>query len=484
MEPERQKTGFRQKTPPSTAGPAVLLGLTKEGKTPIFPPGPAKVQKESIRIKGDCMAAKRAFIFAFVAAIVLTTHGQDITITGTVIDDSGNVVFGATVSLVSAGISTTSGAGGAFALVKSAVYSPLPHHAAVASAYIAGGAVRFFVPGPAPVKIELYSMSGRLVSTALNRTLEKGAYSLALMADQLRTGVYFIKIQIGEWSAAYRISLFGSATAAAGLKTLAGVQGRSPAKNSAVADTLVASKPGYTAFKKFVSSYTLSNQVCVISLVRACTNPSFNTGDPNGGWSNGGYYVHNNMWNCGSYACAETLYACSYHNWYVVANTNNNSGDGAVKTYPNVHKDYNNVAISTFDTITSSFAASSPHVGIYNVAYDIWTNGVATPGCTEFMIWTENYNQVPAGSLAATATLGGRTYNVWKTSSGGYIAFVPAAVFTSGTIDLLEIFKWTMSKGWLPANSTVGQICFGVEIVSTNSTKATFKFTDFSITAN
>ena len=149
---------------------------------------------------------------------------------------------------------------------------------------------------------------------------------------------------------------------------------------------------------------------------------------------------------CGTaprYQCAETLYACSYHNWYVVANMNNNNGDGAVKTYPNVHKDYNNVPISSFKTITSTFAETSPHVGIYDVAYDIWTNGVATAGCTEFMIWTENYNQVPAGSLAATVTLGGRTYNVWKTSNNGYIAFVPTAVFTSGTVDILEIFNWT-----------------------------------------
>jgi hypothetical protein len=137
----------------------------------------------------------------------------------------------------------------------------------------------------------------------------------------------------------------------------------------------------------------------------------------NGGWSNGGYYVHNNMWNCRKYSCSETLYACSYHSWYVVANMNNNSGDGAVKTYPNVHKDYQNVPIRSFKSITSTFATTSPHVGIYNVAYDIWTNGIATSGSTEFMIWTENFHQTPAGSRVTTATFGGRNYNVWKTAN-------------------------------------------------------------------
>ncbi len=219
-----------------------------------------------------------------------------------------------------------------------------------------------------------------------------------------------------------------------------------------------------------------------VAAAMECTNPVFVTSDPNGGWSDSGYYVHNNMWNSASYPCSETLYACSYHNWYVVASMNNSTGDGAVKTYPNVHIDYSNVPISSYNTITSTFSETSPHVGIYDVAYDIWTNGVAASGSTEFMIWNENYNQVPGGSLAATATLGGRTYNVYKTSTNGYIAFVPTAVFTSGTLDVLEIFNWTIAKGWLPANSTLGQLDFGVEIVSTNNTNATFQFTDFSIT--
>jgi glycosyl hydrolase family 12 len=221
---------------------------------------------------------------------------------------------------------------------------------------------------------------------------------------------------------------------------------------------------------------------CSACHTSSCPDPVFETSDPNGGWSVGGYYVHNNMWNCGSYACSETLYACSYDNWYVVANLNNDSGDGAVKTYPNVHKDYGDVPIGSFHAITSTFAETSPHVGIYNVAFDIWINGIASTGCTEIMIWNENHNQVPAGTQVETVTLGGRTYHVWKTPDSGYIAFVPTVIFTSGTVDLLEIFQWVMGKNWLPSDSWVSQIDFGVEIVSTDGRDAVFEFTDFSIT--
>jgi hypothetical protein len=433
------------------------------------------------------LIGKRNVLCAFVAAFALQAGAQDVAITGTVTDAAGSGVAGATVSLMFAGISTFTGSGGTFALLRNTGVRTMQEHAALGSAFVAGGAIRFFVAEPAAVRIDVYSMSGRLVSTALDRTLGRGAYSLTPAAEGMRSGLYIVKVRIGAWSTVCRMSLCGSSAAGSGLRMRADAAGRPHARKAAGTDTLIAAKCGYNTLKTFISSYTLSNQQCVLTGSGACqqsgcTNPVFVTSNPNGGWSDSGYYVHNNMWNSAYVLGPETLYACSYHNWYVVSNQTNNAG--AVKTYPNVHKDYNNVAISSFNTITSTFAATSPHVGIYDVAYDIWTNGVATSGSTEFMIWTENYNQVPSGNLAATVIFGGRTYNVWKTSNNGYIAFVPTVVFTSGTVDLLEIFKWTMSKGWFPSNSTVGQIDFGVEIVSTNGANATFKCTDFSITTN
>jgi len=204
--------------------------------------------------------------------------------------------------------------------------------------------------------------------------------------------------------------------------------------------------------------------------------------DPNGGWSNGGYYVAQDMWNIGGYSVSQTLHACAYNNWYVVATMNNGNGDGAVKTYPNVHEDFNEPRISSFHTISSTFAEQSPHVGIYEDAYDIWINGVATSGSTEVMVWTDNHGQTPSGSNVASATFGGRSYKVWK--SGSYIAFVADSNFTSGTVNLLQIFNWIMARGWIPASSTVGQIDYGAELVSTNSAPATFSFSNFSISTS
>ena len=215
----------------------------------------------------------------------------------------------------------------------------------------------------------------------------------------------------------------------------------------------------------------------------ACAaGPVFVTSDRNGGWPEGGYYVHNNLWNSAKYhPCTSTLSAWSHDKWQVVTRMNNKTGDGAVKTYPNVHRDYDSAPISSFDTITSTFAESSPGVGIYDVAYDIWINGIAKPGCTEIMIWNDNFHQAPSGDYIEDATFDGRAFKVYKTRESGYIAFVAATNFVSGTVDLLDIMKWTMAQHWLSDKSTLNQICFGVEMVSTDDADATFRVTAFSI---
>lgn len=214
---------------------------------------------------------------------------------------------------------------------------------------------------------------------------------------------------------------------------------------------------------------------------KTCTSPVFTTSDPTGGQTFGAYYLYNDMWNTQQTLGPQTLYVCNYDNWYAVSNQKDQQG--AVLTYPNVHEDFADVALNTFKTITSTFAESSPHVGIYEDAYDIWFNGFGS-GHTELMIWVDNEKQLPSGNKQATQAFSGHTYDAYRTSDGSYIALVATANFTSGTIDLLEVFDWIVSKGWLASNAPLSQIDFGVEIVDTAGAPATYTFTDFSITAN
>jgi hypothetical protein len=226
-----------------------------------------------------------------------------------------------------------------------------------------------------------------------------------------------------------------------------------------------------------------------------CSDSSakFVSSDPEGQWTDGDYFIRNDAWN--SDAGPQTLHACSYRSWNVVANEPSTTD---VKTYPDVQMDFqmggastgSGVPLDTFKKITSTFAETSPHVGIYEDAYDIFVNSTTLvgPGTTEIMIWVDNYEQVPAGTkVASSVSLSGRTYDVYFEADNGngghYIAFVADTSFTSGTLDLMAFFDYVIKKSWIPSTAPLNQICFGVEICETGGADATFQFTDFSIDA-
>ena len=221
-----------------------------------------------------------------------------------------------------------------------------------------------------------------------------------------------------------------------------------------------------------------------------CTSPSsvvpYDRNNAQSGVFRDAYYVTNDTWNASNYPVSQHLYVCNYNDWYVIAKMNNDSGDGAVKTSPNVHLYFNEPRISSYKTITSDFSDIGPGIGskygIWEFEYDCWLNGVATNGSTEIMIWTDNNGQTPGGSVVAHASFDGRKYSVWK--SGSYIAFEARHNVSSGQVNLLDFFNYVMSKGWMPTGSTIGQIDYGIELVSTRNVNEKFIFNNFDINAH
>ena len=105
------------------------------------------------------------------------------------------------------------------------------------------------------------------------------------------------------------------------------------------------------------------------------------------------------------------------------------------------------------------------------------------PGNREIMIWTENYRQSPVGDrVAAGLRFSGMTWDLYATDDNEYLAFIPSRPLTKGNLNLKAFLDYLVENGRVPANSTLGQICFGVEVVSTGGKPATFQFTDFSVT--
>jgi hypothetical protein len=211
----------------------------------------------------------------------------------------------------------------------------------------------------------------------------------------------------------------------------------------------------------------------------SCSRPSFTTSANFGSENLGSYTVANNMWNVGGGGITQTLSACSASSWFVNATVANDGG--GVKTYPNSHYTLNNSPqVSSLNSVTSTFAQSSPNAGTFEDAYDIWLNGLAgSGGADEVMIWTENHGQIPGGSPMASAIFGGQSFTVWR-GNNNLVSFVADSTMTSGTLNLVPFLQWLIDKGWEPGNSTLLQVDYGVELVSTNG-RETFGFSDFSV---
>ena len=210
-----------------------------------------------------------------------------------------------------------------------------------------------------------------------------------------------------------------------------------------------------------------------------CTNPKIiNEGEAWGYYEPDGslYLIHNNSWN-DTAGGNSVITACDYDDWYLISDTPDHA-DLSVQTYPNVHRDYNDIALSS---ITSArFAATGPHcIGcIWNMAFDVWIGDGLSH---ELMIWTENWGQRPAGNQIDVVFIGGQQYQVWRSGSGdgGIFTYLSVTPQLAGTMPLSLFFADVRARGWTP--TTTWQVDFGVEIVDTNGNPERFTFTDFFI---
>lgn len=211
------------------------------------------------------------------------------------------------------------------------------------------------------------------------------------------------------------------------------------------------------------------------------------------------YFVFNNAWNWQGGSQHETLDACSASNWWVDSYgfTPNN---GEVYMYPDVHLDIPSATdqmggkpLSTWPTaITGRFAGKGPGAGSYDVAWDLWLNGVADKNSFELMVWTEAHGAAePAGNKIASYTDAstGQVYDVWwdgTHTDQAYLAYVSQKTQLSGTVDLRAMIVNAQKQGYLPpGNTTVNQINYGDEVRDTQGATSAnpYRFTvsDFGI---
>ncbi|CAL9665641.1 hypothetical protein SUDANB176_07207 [Streptomyces sp. enrichment culture] len=173
----------------------------------------------------------------------------------------------------------------------------------------------------------------------------------------------------------------------------------------------------------------------------------------------GRYVVQNNRWGTSATQCVtatDTGFRVTQADGSVPTN-------GAPKSYPSVFNGchYTNCSpgtalparISGISSAPSSISYGYVSGAVYNASYDIWldptprTDGVNR---TEIMIWFNKVGPIqPIGSQVGTATVGGRTWQVWSGSNGSndVLSFVAPSAISSWSFDVMDFVRETVARG-------------------------------------
>jgi hypothetical protein len=207
----------------------------------------------------------------------------------------------------------------------------------------------------------------------------------------------------------------------------------------------------------------------------------------------GAYMVQNDEWGSGAPECVAVATGGGFT---VATSAIAKSADGSPGGYPSIYRGCH-WGICTPDsglpvpaskllspgTVTTSWATTQPSAGAYDVAYDIWFNQAPTtsgqPNGAELMIWLNHKGSIqPYGSPAGTATIDGRSYQVWFGQQGWNTISYSMTTGTTSVKDL-DIGKFVadaMQRGWIQKSWYLIDVEAGFELWQGGAGLATDSF--------
>ncbi|MFF3290416.1 cellulose binding domain-containing protein [Streptomyces sp. NPDC003023] len=189
----------------------------------------------------------------------------------------------------------------------------------------------------------------------------------------------------------------------------------------------------------------------------------------------GRYVVQNNRWGTSATQCLDVT-----DSGFTVTRADGSvPTNGAPKSYPSVFNGchYTNCSpgtelpkqVSTIGSAPTSISYGFVDNAVYNASFDIWldpeprTDGVNR---TEIMIWFNRVGPIqPIGSRNGSATVGGRTWEVWTGNNGGndVISFVAPSALPSWSFDVMDFVDQTVSRGMAAADWYLTSVQAGFE---------------------
>jgi hypothetical protein len=171
----------------------------------------------------------------------------------------------------------------------------------------------------------------------------------------------------------------------------------------------------------------------------------------------GNYYVQNNVWGSTATQCINVT-----GSGFQITTQNGYNPSGPV-SYPSIFLGCHYTLcspgmrtprqISGIGSARSSISYTFVNNAKYDAAYDIWmdptpkTNGVNQQ---EIMIWfNKSLTVQPIGSVTGTASVGGRSWQVWTGNNGknNVISYVSSTALPSWTFDVKAFLNDSIARG-------------------------------------
>jgi xyloglucan-specific endo-beta-1,4-glucanase len=139
-----------------------------------------------------------------------------------------------------------------------------------------------------------------------------------------------------------------------------------------------------------------------------------------------------------------------------------------------------------YASISGTHYNNGTYTEIMNLSWDIWLANSSNPSGPngEIMVWPWRQNQQPIGSLQATATIWGATWDVYRgtMSAGGYSWTVVSYIRRSGTLsigeNLRDFINDARNRGWFSSSMYIVGIECGNEIIQGHGR---FEYTSYTI---
>lgn len=189
----------------------------------------------------------------------------------------------------------------------------------------------------------------------------------------------------------------------------------------------------------------------------------------------GRYVVQNNRWGTNDTQCV----TATGTGFRLTRADGSVPTTGGPKSYPSLFYGchYTNCSPGTNLPAQLARISSAPssisygYVGdaVYNASYDIWldptprTDGVNR---TEIMIWLNKVGPIqPIGSQVGTATVGGRTWQVWQGGNGtnDVLSFVAPSALGSWNFDVMDFVRQAVARGMAQSNWYLTSVQAGFE---------------------